>query len=228
MTSSTPRRHERGAFISLEGIEGAGKSTCVPVIETWLADHAREVVKTREPGGTPLAEEIRNLVLGLGANQTVEAPTSDTETLLMFASRAQHLDEVVRPALERGAWVVCDRFTDATLAYQGAARQLGMERIFELAEWVHASLWPDLTLLFDVSVETGLGRATQRGAKDRIEQERAEFFTRVREGYLELAQAYPERIRVIDAERSMEQVAQQVVNELQSFNTRWRAACGDN
>ena len=149
-----------GAFISLEGIEGAGKSTCVPAIERWVISRGYDVLKTREPGGTPLAEVIRNLVLGIDVGDHIEAPTPDTETLLMFASRAQHLDEVIRPALERGAWVICDRFTDATLAYQGAARQLGMERIFSLADWVHGSLWPDLTLLFDVSVETGSSPAS--------------------------------------------------------------------
>ncbi|MFK8029688.1 MAG: dTMP kinase [Gammaproteobacteria bacterium] len=216
---------QRGAFISLEGIEGAGKSTCVPSIEQWVATQAAEVVKTREPGGTPLAEVIRNIVLGIGVDASVEAPTSDTETLLMFASRAQHLDEVVRPALARGAWVICDRFTDATLAYQGAARELGMERIYALAEWVHGSLWPDLTLLFDVSVETGLARASQRGAKDRIEQERQEFFRRARDGYLELAQRFPDRVRVIDAEQSMEDVAAQVMDELNAFAGRRESIC---
>lgn len=208
-----------GAFITLEGIEGAGKSTCVPVIERWARMRDLEIVRTREPGGTPLAEVIRNLVLGIDVGDHIEAPTSDTETLLMFASRAQHLDEVIRPALSRGAWVVCDRFTDATLAYQGAARKLGMERIFELAEWVHGSLWPDLTLLFDVSVETGGARASQRGTKDRIERERQAFFSDVRDGYLELAGRFPERIHVIDAEQSVDQVAGQVVEALDAFVT---------
>jgi len=207
----------RGAFISLEGIEGAGKSTCVPTIEQWVESQEFEVVRTREPGGTPLAEVIRNLVLGIDVDDEVEAPTSDTETLLMFASRAQHLDEVIRPALARGAWVICDRFTDATLAYQGAARKLGMERIFRLADWVHGSLWPDLTLLFDVSVETGLSRASRRGAKDRIERERQAFFSDVREGYLELARRFPERIRIIDAEQGLEEVTAQVTAALAEF-----------
>ncbi len=209
-----------GAFISLEGIEGAGKSTCVPAIERWVKSRGVEVLKTREPGGTPLAEVIRNLVLGIDVGDHIEAPTPDTETLLMFASRAQHLDEVIRPALERGAWVICDRFTDATLAYQGAARQLGMERIFSLADWVHGSLWPDLTLLFDVSVETGSSRASKRGTKDRIERERQAFFSDVREGYLELARRFPERIRVVDAEQSMDDVAAQVMSELDAFAVR--------
>ncbi len=213
----------RGAFISLEGIEGAGKSSCVPAIERWARAQDIEVVRTREPGGTPLAEVIRNLVLGIDVGDHIEAPTSDTETLLMFASRAQHLDEVIRPALTRGSWVICDRFTDATLAYQGAARKLGMERIFSLADWVHGSLWPDLTLLFDVSVETGSARASKRGAKDRIEQERQAFFNDVREGYLELARRFPDRIRIIDAEQSMDEVAAQVVTELNAFSQRRRA-----
>jgi len=217
---ATTAPSRRGAFISLEGIEGAGKSTCVPAIEQWVKGRAKEVVQTREPGGTPLAEVIRNLVLGIGVDDEVEAPTSDTETLLMFASRAQHLDEVVRPALDRGAWVICDRFTDATLAYQGAARGLGMQRIFELAEWVHGNLWPDLTLWFDVSVETGLARASRRGAKDRIEQERQDFFSKVRAGYLELASLYPERVKVIDAQRSMDDVAVQVIQELEAYGLR--------
>lgn len=194
----------------------------MPSIQAWLAERHLDTVRTREPGGTPLAEAIRNLVLGIDVDAAVEAPTSDTETLLMFAARAQHLDEVVRPALDRGAWVVCDRFTDATLAYQGAARELGMARIFELAEWVHGNLWPDLTLLFDVSVDTGLGRAAKRGPKDRIERERAAFFERVREGYRKLADRFPERIRLIDAEQSMDDVAASVTRELDAFARRWR------
>ncbi len=210
----------KGAFITLEGIEGAGKSSCVPAIERWVKAQGFDVVKTREPGGTPLAEVIRNLVLGIDVGEQIEAPTSDTETLLMFASRAQHLDEVIRPALGDGSWVICDRFTDATLAYQGAARKLGMERIFSLANWVHGTLWPDLTLLFDVSVETGSSRATRRGAKDRIERERQAFFSDVRDGYLELARDFPERIRVIDAEQPMDDVASQVIAELAAFAKR--------
>ncbi|MEM7083513.1 MAG: dTMP kinase [Pseudomonadota bacterium] len=219
---------QSGAFITLEGIEGAGKSTCVPTIEHWIGQHVEEVVRTREPGGTPLAETIRNLVLGIDGHDAIEAPTADTETLLMFASRAQHLDRVIRPALERGAWVICDRFTDATLAYQGAARQLGMSRIEALADWVHGALWPDLTLLFDVSVETGSQRASRRGAKDRIEQERQDFFARVRDGYLELAERFPERIRIIDAERSIDEVRQQVESELAAFHQARTGAVRDS
>ena len=211
-----------GAFITLEGIEGAGKSSCLPSIEHFLARHHLSLVTTREPGGTDLAEAIRNLVLGVSdASGNLEAPTADTEALLMFASRAQHLDKVIRPALKRGDWVVCDRYTDATVAYQGGARGLGEDRIMALANWVHPDVWPDLTLLFDVSVETGSARASLRGPKDRIEQEKQEFFELVRQAYLTLASHHPERIRIINAEQSIEDVAAQVSSELAAFVERW-------
>ncbi|NNF15398.1 MAG: dTMP kinase [Gammaproteobacteria bacterium] len=207
----------RGVFITLEGIEGAGKSSCIPLMKKYLSRHQSQLVVTREPGGTDLAEAIRDLVLGISHRDTVETPTSETEALLMFAARAQHLGRIIRPALERGDWVICDRFTDATIAYQGGARGLGVDKILTLANWVHADLWPDLTLFFDVSVATGSERASRRGPRDRIERERQDFFKDVRNAYLELASRFPQRIRRIDAERSIASVGKQVEIELERF-----------
>lgn len=193
-----------GLFITLEGPEGAGKSTN----REYLAEHLRaqglDVVLTREPGGTPLAERIRELLLA----PSDEKMDADTELLLVFAARAQHLAEVIRPALARGAIVLCDRFTDATYAYQGGGRGLSLERIATLENFVQGALRPDLTLVFDLPVEIGLSRAAARGRLDRFEQEGQAFFEAVRQVYLARAQATPQQYKLIDAAQSLVQVQQ--------------------
>ncbi|GAC1039613.1 dTMP kinase [Pseudomonas sp. No.117] len=191
-----------GLFITLEGPEGAGKSTNRDYLAELLGASGREVVLTREPGGTPLAERIREILLAPAA----EPMAVDTELLLMFAARAQHLAQVVRPALARGALVLCDRFVDATYAYQGGGRGVPVERIATLEAFVLGDLRPDLTLVFDLPVEIGLARAARRGALDRFEQEQRAFFEAVRQTYLQRAQAVPERYRIIDASRSLAEV----------------------
>ncbi|WP_236210728.1 dTMP kinase [Metapseudomonas otitidis] len=191
-----------GLFITLEGPEGAGKSTNRDFIASRLRERGVEVLLTREPGGTPLAERIRELLLA----PSDESMTVDTELLLMFAARAQHLDRVIRPALETGQVVLCDRFTDATYAYQGGGRGVSMARIAELERFVQGSLRPDLTLVFDLPVEVGLQRAAARGRLDRFEQEDRSFFDAVRQTYLERAAQAPERYRVIDAAKPLADV----------------------
>ncbi|MBV8784330.1 MAG: dTMP kinase [Gammaproteobacteria bacterium] len=186
----------RGRFITLEGIEGAGKSTQSAFIAQYLRAQGLEVVTTREPGGTPLAERVRALVLERGA----EAVTPLTETLLMFAARSLHVAHVLRPALARGAWVVCDRFTDASRAYQGMGRGVDPALIEALARAVHGDLTIDCTLLFDLPVAEGLARARSRaGTGDRFESETLAFHERVRQGYLALAALEPRRVQRIDA-----------------------------
>jgi dTMP kinase len=186
----------RGHFISFEGIEGAGKSTVVHALEQVLAGRGIDVLVTREPGGTPLAEALRELLLRPGG----EHISATAETLMMFAARSLHIDNQIRPALEAGRWVLCDRFTDASFAYQGWARGVPGEFIAQLAEVVHGSLWPERTLLFDLPVAIGLDRARARNSvPDRFEAERHEFFEGVRAAYLARAQAEPGRIRVLDA-----------------------------
>ncbi|WP_289282727.1 MULTISPECIES: dTMP kinase [unclassified Methylophaga] len=200
-----------GKFISIEGIEGAGKSTQIQFIKTYLERFNQTVVVTREPGGTPLAEEIRELLL----KPREERMSDDTELLLMFAARAQHINQVILPALSEGKWVVCDRFVDATFAYQGAGRGIHEERIAALSEWTLAGLKTDLTLLFDLPVEVGQQRVNQRLLqKDRFEQEKTDFFEKIRHCYLERAAAEPERIQIIDAEKSITAIEQQVSNIL--------------
>jgi dTMP kinase len=184
-----------GLFITLEGPEGAGKSTNREYLAECLRARGIEVLLTREPGGTPLAERIRELLLA----PADEAMCADTELLLMFAARAQHLNTVIRPALRKGVVVLCDRFTDATYAYQGGGRGVSFERIAILEEFVQGALRPDLTLVFDLPVEVGLSRAAARGRLDRFEQEGRAFFEAVRKTYLQRAAATPSRYRVIDA-----------------------------
>ncbi|MDH1108861.1 dTMP kinase [Pseudomonas otitidis] len=191
-----------GLFITLEGPEGAGKSTNRDFIASRLRERGVEVLLTREPGGTPLAERIRELLLA----PSDESMAVDTELLLMFAARAQHLDRVIRPALEARQVVLCDRFTDATYAYQGGGRGVSMARIAELERFVQGSLRPDLTLVFDLPVEVGLQRAAARGRLDRFEQENRSFFDAVRQTYLERAAQAPERYRVIDAAKPLADV----------------------
>ena len=186
----------RGRFVTLEGIEGAGKSTVAAYVLQWLQARGVRAVVTREPGGTPLAERVRDLVL----EPDGEAIPAAAEMLLMFAARSIHLANLVRPALARGEWVICDRFTDATRAYQGGGRGLDRGDIESLATLVHADLQPDLTLLLDLPVAVGLARAkARRGQADRFEQERGAFFERVRAAYLKLAREAPQRFRIVDA-----------------------------
>jgi dTMP kinase len=199
-------------LITLEGGEGAGKSTVLAALRETLSTRGTEVVSTREPGGTPLAEQIRGLLL----DTHHEPPTAEAELLLVFAARAQHVRETLVPALERGAWVISDRFTDASYAYQGAARGGDMAFIAELERRV-VGIVPGLTLLLDVPVAIGLQRARGRGAVDRIEAEREDFFERVREGYLARAQAEPGRFRVIDATQPADAVAAQAVAHLRDW-----------
>jgi dTMP kinase len=196
----------QGRFITMEGGEGAGKSTMMDRVAEWLEQSGHRVIRTREPGGTELAEKLRDILL----DRNSLLLSGMAELLLMFASRAQHLDERIRPALARGDWVLCDRFTDATWAYQGGGRGLPREHIETLETLVHGDLQPDLTLLLDLPVEQGLRRASRRSQADRFEQESIEFFQRVREAYLERAAAAPGRFSVIDASRAREEVWAQV------------------
>ena len=195
-----------GLFITLEGPEGAGKSTNREYLSARLREAGIDVVLTREPGGTPLAERIRELLL----TPSEDAMCADTELLLVFAARAQHLAEVIRPALARGAVVLCDRFTDATYAYQGGGRGLSHARIAALEAFVQGDLRPDLTLVFDLPIEVGMARASARGRLDRFEQEGRTFFDAVRSTYLQRAEAAPQRYRLIDAAQTLEQVQRQL------------------
>jgi dTMP kinase len=203
---------KRGAFISLEGVEGVGKSTNLAFVTTALQAAGIKTVVTREPGGTPLGERIREWILH-GDHGRLSA---DVETLLMFAARAQHLDAVIRPALAAGRWVVCDRFTDATVAYQGGGRGVAKSFIDHLRVDVQRGLEPDLTLLLDAPVEVGTERIVAR-TKDHFEREQQPFFQRVRDAYLELAAREPHRIAVIDAAQSLEQVQRAIGARLDAF-----------
>jgi dTMP kinase len=195
-----------GKFITVEGIEGVGKTTNIDFIHQQLLAAGRDVVVTREPGGTPLGEAIRGLLL----DPAYTGMDSTCELQLMFAARAEHVARVIRPALENGQWVLCDRFTDATYAYQGGGRGIDTGVIARLEELVQGDFRPDLTLLLDVPVEIGLARASKRGALDRFEQEKVAFFERVRTAYLEMAARSPERYRVIDASQPLDVVQQQL------------------
>jgi len=201
----------RGSFLTLEGGEGAGKSTMMERAAAWLEAEGRRVVRTREPGGTALAEKLRDILL----DKTNSVLSTQTELLLVFAARAQHLAELIRPALDRGDTVLCDRFTDATWAYQGGGRGVPAGQIAALEDLVHGDLQPDLTLLLDLPVEVGLRRASQRGETDRFEAESLAFFERVRAAYLERAAADPGRFAVIDASVGVDEVWAQVEAVLQ-------------
>lgn len=202
-----------GRFISIEGGDGAGKSTQLAVIAGVLDAHQIEFVMTREPGGTPLGEALRELLL----NQQGQNLANDTELMLMFAARAQHIEAVIKPALAQGVWVVSDRFSDASFAYQGA-QGLSVERIQALSDWVLKGFMPDLTLLFDLPVEQGFARVNQRGEQqDRFEQESLAYKQRVREIYRSRAEAEPQRIRVIDSSGDIPSVSRQVEQQLQGF-----------
>ena len=196
----------RGKFITVEGVEGVGKSTNMDFIADRVTAAGFKVLRSREPGGTPMAERIRDMLLQHG-----DEPLPDlAELLLFFASRTLNIENAIRPALENGTWVLCDRFTDASRAYQGAGRGLNMDRINTLAEWAHGDLNPDLTVLLDAPAEVGMQRAKKRGETDRLESEQMSFYTRVREQYLALAEGEPERFAVIDASQSLAMVQDQI------------------
>jgi dTMP kinase len=203
----------RGRFITFEGVEGAGKSTQVGALKEWLEGQGVEVRVTREPGGSPVAERIRNLLL----DRDNAGMAGDAELLLMFAARAEHLAKTIRPALGAGVWVLCDRFTDATYAYQGGGRGVPRRRIALLEDLVQGDLRPDLTLLFDLPVATGLSRARGRSAPDRFESETLAFHEAVRAAYLAIAAREPERVRVIDAEVSPGTIRHLVQAEVAPF-----------
>lgn len=199
-----------GKFITLEGIDGAGKSTHLSWLQDWLRERAIEHVLTREPGGTPLGEKLRELLLHHDMHL-------ETETLLMFAGRREHIAQVILPALQAGSWVVSDRFTDATFAYQGGGRGLGIERIEVLEHWVQNGLQPDLTLLFDVPLEVSRERLAKTRVLDRFEQEQQDFHQRVRNCYLERARRDPARIKLIDSTRPIDVIQQELATLLQEL-----------
>ena len=190
----------RGRFITFEGIDGAGKSTQIDVIEATLKARGLEVIRTREPGGTPLGEVIRKELLSVSMDPA-------TETLLFFASRAEHIAQVIRPALERGAWVLSDRFTDATYAYQVGGRGFPAEKVEELERWTHGELQPDRTVLFDIEPEVAAKRVAQARNLDRFEKENLDFFTRVRNAYLTRAKQSPERFLIVNSMQDKETVS---------------------
>lgn len=204
-----------GYLITFEGGEGAGKSSNMAFAADWLQQRGIDVVLTREPGGTPLAEEIRGLLLA----SRDEPVAIETELLLMFAARAQHLAQLIQPALARGAWVLSDRFVDASYAYQGGGRGMPVERIAVLEQWLLGACRPHLTVLFDLPVDIGLARAAARGSMDRFEQEQQAFFQRIRQAYLARAEAEPERFAVLDASAPLVEVQQQLSDRLQQFLT---------
>lgn len=202
-----------GRFITLEGVEGAGKTTALARVEATLAAAGIDLVVTREPGGTPLGEDLRELLLG----HRHTGMSDDAELLLMFAARAEHLHQVIEPALAAGRWVLCDRFTDATYAYQGGGRSIDSERIRVLEDWVQGTRRPDLTLLLDLPVSTGLARAGQRSEPDRFESEQQAFFEQVRQAYLAIAEREPTRVKVIDAAMSLEVVGDAIQAALEAY-----------
>lgn len=203
----------RGQFITVEGTEGVGKSTNMAFIESWLKKAGKELIITREPGGTELGEKLRAVLL----DAKEQSMSDDTELLLMFAARAQHLHQVIQPALDTGKWVLCDRFTDATYAYQGGGRGIKMSRIAQLEQWVQGDLRPDMTLILDLPVDIGLERAGKRSAPDRFELEKHDFFNKVRDTYLARAAANPERYQVIDASPSISDVQQSIQTVLEKM-----------
>jgi len=196
----------RGKFITIDGLEGAGKSTQIDFIKKYLSDRNRDVFLTREPGGTDLGERLRALLL----DKNIDAMNPDTELLLMFAARNEHVKKVIVPKLEQGVWVISDRFTDASYAYQGGGRGIPLERIGELEQWTLQDFVPDMTFLLDLDVELGLSRVEQRGEKDRFEEEHRDFFNKVREIFSNRASKYPERIKLIDASKNIDETSCQI------------------
>lgn len=191
-------------FISFEGMDGAGKSTHLNWFAEQLKARGHEVIVTREPGGTPLGEQLREILLH-------QKMSMDTEALLMFAARAEHIAQVIKPALQAGKWVISDRYTDASFAYQGAGRGMDWQKLQQLEQWVHADLQPDLTLFFDVPVEVARQRLSNNVMLDKFEQEQGDFFERVRSGYHRRVKEQPQRYAVIDAAQSLEQVTAQLI-----------------
>ena len=204
---------KKGLFITLEGIEGAGKSTAVDFIEDFLTKEGHDVIKTREPGGTVIGEQIREILLK-NENYTL---TYDTELLLAFSARAQHIQEVILPALSSGKIILCDRFTDASYAYQGGGRNIDASRINLLEKWVQEDLRPNLTLLFDLDVSIGMQRTKKRSDADRFEREEINFFEKIRNTYLERAKNEPQRFRIINSAASLESVKEQIITILKDF-----------
>lgn len=213
MSASGP---QTGRLITLEGVEGLGKSTLLPVIREHLLSKGIRVCSTREPGGTPLGEKLRAVVL-----ETGESVVAEAEALIMFASRAQHVADVIRPALSRGEFVLCDRFVDASFAYQGGGRELGSEKIAALEQWVLGGLQPDLTVLLDADREVSVSRMQRRRAADRIEREGDDFFERVRDAYLARARQQSHRFAVIDAAPDVDTVSAAVKDLLDQMLERW-------
>lgn len=209
--NKTNDNQQKNHFISIEGIEGVGKSTIVNFLIKILQHNSCDFIKTREPGGTEIAEKIRTLLL----THHLERMCQDTELLLMFAGRAQNIQSVILPALVAGKWVLSDRFTDASFAYQGGGRGLSVVRISELAHWVQGELWPNLTLLLDAPVEVAMTRVQSRGAKDRIEQEGLAFFERARLAYLDLANKHPDRFVIVDASQAQKKVCDDIATIMQ-------------
>ena len=204
---------KKGLFITLEGIEGAGKSTAMDFIEDFLTQEGHDVIKTREPGGTAIGEQIREILLK-NENYTL---TYNTELLLVFSARAQHIQEVILPALSLGKIIICDRFTDASYAYQGGGRGIDASRINLLEKWVQGNLRPNLTLLFDLDVSIGMQRTKERSDADRFEREEINFFEKIRNTYLERAKNEPQRFRVINSALSLERVKKQIITILKDF-----------
>ena len=204
---------EQGLFITVEGTEGVGKSTNMAFIESWLRKAGKELVITREPGGTELGEKLRAVLL----DAKEQSMCDDTELLLMFAARAQHLQEVILPALESGKWVLCDRFTDSTYAYQGGGRGIDETRIAQLEQWVQGDRRPDMTIILDLPIDIGLERAGKRSKPDRFELEKHDFFNNVRDAFLARAAAYPERYAVIDASPTLEEVQNSIQTVLEKM-----------
>jgi len=203
-------------FITLEGSEGVGKTTNLEHIKSLLTEQGVEFIVTREPGGTELGEQLRELLLG----HKHDGMADETELLMMFASRAEHLDKVIKPALAEGKWVLCDRFTDATYAYQGGGRGIDFSRIEILENYVQGDCHPDLTLLLDAPIEVGRERATKRSAPDRFEKEQVEFFNKVRAAYLSRAKNDPVRMKVIDAALDLDAVKSQITDQINTFFTQ--------
>ena len=203
----------RGKFITIEGTEGVGKTTNMAYVQQQLEAAGINVIVTREPGGTAIGEKIRELLLDARNNDLLD----DTELLMMFAARAQHIQQVIEPALKTGQWVLCDRFTDATYAYQGGGRGIDTDRIAMLETWVQGALRPDLVLLLDVPVKTGLSRASERSAPDRFEQEQQSFFERVRQAYRDRADNDPQHYRIIDASQTLDAVQAQIKQAMQDL-----------
>lgn len=205
-----------GRFITVEGTEGAGKTSNIAFLQARLEAVGKTVVLTREPGGTPLGEAIRDLLL----TRRGDGMAVDTELLLMFAARAEHIAQLIRPALARGEWVLCDRFTDATYAYQGGGRRIDIDRIAALEHWVQGNLRPDLTIVLDVPVEVGLARAGRRSAPDRFEREQLAFHEAVRAAYRTIAAREPARVQVVDAEQPLPRVQADLGRVLDAFLAR--------